>query len=66
MLDVVMDFFLNFHSKILPLTSKQLTRGNIYCCKLRKTFGNFFRSYSEIVPKVVLYRVKNMIPKDYR
>ena len=35
-----------FHSKNLQITSKLLTQGYIYH-KLRKTFGKFFKSYSE-------------------
>ena len=40
----------DFHSKNLQITSKLLTQGNIYH-KLRKTFGKFFRSYSELLSK---------------
>ena len=36
---------LDFHSKILQITSKLLTQGYRYD-KLRKTFGKFFTSYS--------------------
>ena len=39
---------LDFHSTILQITSKLLTQGYIYH-KLRKTFGKFFRSYSELL-----------------
>ena len=43
---------LDFHSKNLRLTSKLLTQGYIYMYhKLRKTFGKFFRSYSELLSK---------------
>ena len=38
---------LDFHSKNLQITSKLLTQGKRYH-KLRKTFGKFFRSYSEL------------------
>ena len=41
---------LDFHSKNLQITSKLLTRGYRYP-KLRKTFGKFFRSYSELLSK---------------
>ena len=42
---------LEFHSKNLLITSKLLTQGYRYH-KLRKTFGKFFRSYSELLSKV--------------
>ena len=42
--------FLDFHSKNLQITSKLLTQGYRYH-KLRKTFGKFFRSYSELLSK---------------
>ena len=38
----------DFHSKNLQITSKLLTQGYRYH-KLRKTFGKFFRSYSELL-----------------
>ena len=41
---------LDFHSKDLQITSKLLIQGYRYH-KLRKTFGKFFRSYSEILSK---------------
>ena len=41
---------LDFHSKNLLFTSKLLTQGYRYH-KLRKTFGKFFRSYSELLSK---------------
>ena len=41
---------LDFHSKNLQITSKLLTEGYRYH-KLRKTFGKFFRSYSELMSK---------------
>ena len=41
---------LDFHSKNLQITSKLLTQGYRYY-KLRKTFGKFFRSYSELLSK---------------
>ena len=41
---------LDFHSKNLQITSKLLTQGYSYH-KLRKTFVNFFRSYSNILSK---------------
>ena len=41
---------LDFHSKNLQITSKLLTQGYRYH-KLRKTFGKFFRSYSEDMSK---------------
>ena len=40
----------DFHSKNLQITSKLLTQGYSYH-KLRKTFGKFFRSYSELLSK---------------
>ena len=40
----------DFHSKNLQITSKLLTQGYRYN-KLRKTFGKFFRSYSELLSK---------------
>ena len=43
---------LDFHSKNLQITSKLLTQGYRYH-KLRKTFGKFFRSYSELLSKGV-------------
>ena len=39
---------LDFHSKNLQITSKLLAQGYH---KLRKTFGKFFRSYSELLSK---------------
>ena len=41
---------LDFHSKNLQITSKLLTQGYRYH-KLRKTFGKFFRSYSDLLSK---------------
>ena len=41
---------LDFHSKNLQFFSKLLTQGYRYH-KLRKTFGKFFRSYSELLSK---------------
>ena len=41
---------LNFHSKNLQITSKLLTQG-YRNHKLRKTFGKFFISYSELLSK---------------
>ena len=41
---------LDFHSKNLQITSKLLTQGYRYH-KLRKTFGKFLRSYSELLSK---------------
>ena len=40
----------DFNSKSLQITSKLLTQGYRYH-KLRKTFGKFFRSYSELLSK---------------
>ena len=40
----------DFHSKNLQITSKLLTQGYRYH-KLRKTFGKFFRSFSELLSK---------------
>ena len=42
--------FLDFYSKNLNITSKLLKQGYRYH-KLRKTFGKFFRSYSELLSK---------------
>ena len=42
----------DFHSKNLQITSKLLTQGYRYH-KLRKTFGKFFRSYSELLSKFI-------------
>ena len=41
---------LDFNSKNLQITSKLLTQGYRYH-KLRKTFGKFFRSYTELLSK---------------
>ena len=41
---------LDFHSKNLQITSKLLTQGYRYH-KLRKAFGIFFRSYSQLLSK---------------
>ena len=41
---------LDFHSKNLKITSTLLTQGYRYH-KLRKTFGKFFRSFSELLSK---------------
>ena len=42
----------DFHSKNLQITSKVLTQGYRYMYhKLRKTFGKFFKSYSELLSK---------------
>ena len=41
----------DFNSENLQLTSKLLTQGYRYHHKLRKTFGNFFRSYSDLLSK---------------
>ena len=41
---------MDFHSKNLQITSKLLTQGYRYH-KLRKTFGKFFRWYSELLSK---------------
>ena len=41
---------LDFHSQNLQITSKLLSHGYIYH-KLRKTFGKFFMSYSELLSK---------------
>ena len=46
LLDVVLAFWIS----ILKITSKLLTQGYRYH-KLRKTFGKFFRSYSELLSK---------------
>ena len=53
----------NFHSKTLPITPKLLTQGYRYH-KLRKTFGKFFRSYSELLSKFGEYSFKNMNLKE--
>ena len=41
---------MDFHSKNLQITSKLLTQGYRYN-KFRKTFGKFFRSYSQLLSK---------------
>ena len=45
-----LNLLVDFHSKNLQITSKLLTQGYRYH-KLRKTFGKFFRSYSELLSK---------------
>ena len=40
----------DFNSKNFQITSKLLTQGTRYH-KLRKTFGKFFRSYSDLLSK---------------
>ena len=49
LLDVVLAFWISI-LKISKFTSKLLTQGYRYH-KLRKTFGKFFRSYSELLSK---------------
>ena len=51
LLNVVLAFWMYSHSKNLQITSKLMTQGYIYH-KLRKTFGKFFRSYSELLSKL--------------
>ena len=54
----------DFHSKNLQITSKLLTQGNRYH-KLRKTFGKFFRSYSDLLPTFgEISFLKNMFRKE--
>ena len=53
----------DFHSKNLQFTSKLLTKGYRYH-KLRKTFGKFFMSYSNLLSKLVKYRFENMFRKE--
>ena len=49
LLDVALAFRIT-HSKNLQITSKLLTQGYRYH-KLRKSFGKFFRSYSDLLSK---------------
>ena len=53
----------DFHSKNLQITSKLLTQGYRYH-KLRKTFGKFFRSYSELQSKFGEYRFRIIFHKE--
>ena len=53
---------LDFHSKNLQITSKLLTQGYRYY-KLRKTFGKFFRSYSELLSKFGDISFQEYLPK---
>ena len=53
----------DFHFKNLQITSKLLTQAYRYH-KLRKTFGKFFRSYSDLLSNLVKYRFKNMFRKE--
>ena len=57
---------LDFHSKNLQITSKLLTQGYIYH-KLRKTFGKFFRSYSELLSKFgdISFQEYGSVPVDF-
>ena len=50
----------DFNSKNLQITSNLLTQGYRYH-KLRKTFGKFFRSYSEVVSKFGEISFKNVL-----
>ena len=52
----------DFHSKNLQITSKLLIQGYRYH-KLRKTFGKFFRSYSELLSKFGTISFKEYVPK---
>ena len=53
---------LDFHSKNLQITSKPLTQGYRYN-KLRKTFGRFFRSYSELLSKFCAISFQEYVSK---
>ena len=53
----------DFHSKNLQITSKLLTKGYRYN-KLRKTFGKFSRSYSELLSKFGECRFRIMYHKE--
>ena len=55
----VVPSILDFYSKNFQNISKLLTQGYRYN-KLRKTFGKFFRSYSELLSKFVKYRFKEI------
>ena len=52
----------DFHYKNLQITSKLLSQGYRYH-KLRKTFGNFFRSYSELLSKFGAIRFQEYVTK---
>ena len=52
----------DFHTKNLQITSKLLTQGYI-CHKLRKAFGQFFRSYSELLSKFGATAIQEYISK---
>ena len=52
----------DFHSKNLQITSKLLTQGYRYH-KLRKTFGKFFRSYSELLSKFGEISFQDYVPQ---
>ena len=62
LLDVVLAF-LDFHSKNLQITLKLLAQGYRYR-KLRKTFGKFLMSYSELLSKFCAISFKNMYLKE--
>ena len=53
---------LDFHSKNLLITSKLLTQDYRYL-KLRKTFGKFFRSWSELLSKFGEFSSKKNVSK---
>ena len=53
---------LDFHSKNLRITSKLLTQGYRYH-KICKTFGKFFRSYSELLSKFGYISFKEYLSK---
>ena len=53
----------DFHSKNLQITSKLLTEGYKYH-KLRKTFGKFFRSYSELLSKFGAISFQEYVSKE--
>ena len=50
LLGVVLAFWISILKIILQITTKLLTQGYRYH-KLRKTFGKFFRSYSDLLSK---------------
>ena len=53
---------LDFHSKNLQITSKLLTQGYRYN-KLRKMFGKFFRSFSDLLSKFVAIWFQEYVSK---
>ena len=54
----------DFHSKSLQITSKLLTQG-YRCHRLRKTFGKFFRSYSDLLSKFCEKSFQEYVSEGY-